>query len=77
MSNTQLSAIRSDLLERFSHLSVSASSFNTLQQSVVEGMALELSHYNWIGFYMLDPDDPETLVLVPSWAILRRMFASP
>jgi L-methionine (R)-S-oxide reductase len=65
MSDTQLSAIRSALLERFRLLSSSASSFNALQQGVVETLALELPHYSWTGFYMLDPDDPETLVLGP------------
>ncbi len=65
MSNTQLSSIRSVLLERFRDLAVSANTFNALQQGIVEGMALELPHYNWTGFYMLDPDDPETLVLGP------------
>jgi L-methionine (R)-S-oxide reductase len=65
MSDTQLSTIRSVLLERFSHLASSASSLNDLQQSVVEAMALELPHCSWTGFYMLDRDDPETLVLGP------------
>jgi len=26
-------------------------------------MAANLPHYSWTGFYMLDPDDPDTLVL--------------
>jgi L-methionine (R)-S-oxide reductase len=65
MSDTQLSTIRSVLLERFSHLALAASSFNALQHGIVEAMALELSHYSWTGFYMLDRDDPETLVLGP------------
>ena len=28
-------------------------------------MARELPHYSWTGFYMLDRNDPETLVLGP------------
>jgi L-methionine (R)-S-oxide reductase len=28
-------------------------------------MARELLHYSWTGFYMLDPNDPEMLVLGP------------
>jgi GAF domain-containing protein len=32
---------------------------------MVEAMARSLSHYNWTGFYMLAPDDPDTLVLGP------------
>jgi GAF domain-containing protein len=34
-----------------------------LQEGIVEAMARELPHYSWTGFYMLDPNDPETLVL--------------
>lgn len=65
MPDKQLSTIHSMLLSRFTDLAASALSFNALQQHVVEAMALELPHYSWTGFYMLDPDDPETLVLGP------------
>jgi L-methionine (R)-S-oxide reductase len=65
MADIQLSTIRSALLGRFRDLALSATSFDVLQQGVVEGLALELPHYSWTGFYMLDPDDPETLVLGP------------
>ena len=33
------------------------------RQAIVEAIAKELPHYNWTGFYWLDPDDAETLVL--------------
>jgi L-methionine (R)-S-oxide reductase len=65
MPNTQLSTIRSVLLERLSQLALSAPSFMALQEGIVEAMARELPHYSWTGFYMLDPNDPETLVLGP------------
>jgi L-methionine (R)-S-oxide reductase len=65
MSNTQLSTIRSVLLERLGPLALSATSFKALQEGIVEAMARELPHYSWTGFYMLDPNDPETLVLGP------------
>ena len=35
-----------------------------LQQFVVERVA-GLEHYDWVGFYMLDTEAPETLVLGP------------
>ena len=65
MPNTHLSTIRSVLLERLSQLALSATSFKALQEGVVEAMARELPHYSWTGFYMLDRNDPETLVLGP------------
>ena len=36
-----------------------------LQQGIVTAIAQRLPYYNWTGFYMLDPHDPETLVLGP------------
>lgn len=36
-----------------------------LQRFIVEIIPQRLPHYNWTGFYMLDPADPATLVLGP------------
>ena len=55
----------SALLQRLRHLASTASSLRELQTGFVEAMAASLPHYSWTGFYMLDPDDPETLVLGP------------
>ena len=65
MPNAELSPLRSKLLGRFSQIASSASSLSALQQSIVESLSAELSHYSWTGFYMLDPNDSETLVLGP------------
>ncbi|QHN04311.1 GAF domain-containing protein [Granulicella sp. WH15] len=43
----------------------SANDLASLQNFIVEIIPQRLSYYNWTGFYMLDPDDPETLVLGP------------
>ena len=51
------------LLSRFRDLSAAAPSLDALQKSIVEAIAKELPHYNWTGFYMLDPGDPQTLLL--------------
>ncbi len=42
-----------------------ASGLEALQNFIVEIIPEHLPYYNWTGFYMLDPDDPETLVLGP------------
>lgn len=47
------------------HLASVASSLESLQQNIVEAIARRLPNYNWTGFYMLDPGDPQTLVLGP------------
>ncbi|ADW69217.1 GAF domain-containing protein [Granulicella tundricola] len=59
------SSIHSLLLKQFSELATSVTSFYALQQGIVEGQSSALPHYSWTGFYMLNPDDPETLVLGP------------
>jgi L-methionine (R)-S-oxide reductase len=55
----------SALLDQFRHLAATAPSLKSLQQTIVETAAAHLPHYSWTGFYMLDPDDPETLVVGP------------
>ncbi len=49
-------------VERFA---VTAPNLASLQEFSVHLIAERLPHYNWVGFYMLDPDDPGTLVLGP------------
>jgi GAF domain-containing protein len=51
------------LLSRIRELSATATSLDALEKSIVEAIAAEFPHYNWTGFYMLDPADPHTLVL--------------
>jgi GAF domain-containing protein len=51
------------LLSRFRALSLTAPSLETLQTGIVAAIASELPHYNWTGFYMLDPADSQTLLL--------------
>jgi L-methionine (R)-S-oxide reductase len=61
MSDSETSA----LLDQFRHLATTSPSLKSLQQQIVEAAAKRLPHYSWTGFYMLDPDDPETLVVGP------------
>ena len=49
-------------IHAFAH---SAKDLQSLQQFTVSLIAESLPHYNWVGFYMLDPNDPNTLVLGP------------
>jgi GAF domain-containing protein len=53
-----------DLLHaHFRELAAAASSLKALESSIVEAVAEQLPHYNWTGFYWLDPGDAKTLVL--------------
>jgi GAF domain-containing protein len=51
------------LLSSIRELATTAPSLDALQKAIVAAIAAEFPHYNWTGFYMLDPADPQTLVL--------------
>jgi GAF domain-containing protein len=55
----------SQILSEVRTFAKSASDLASLQTFLVEIIPQRLSYYNWTGFYMLDPDDPEILVLGP------------
>src|ERR1700761_2572166 len=65
MSTSGLTTEMLGLLSDFRQLAATAPSLEPLQQSIVKAIAQRLPYYNWTGFYMLDPHDPETLVLGP------------
>jgi GAF domain-containing protein len=51
------------LLSRLRELAAAAPSLDALQKAIVAAIASEFPHYNWAGFYMLDPGDPQMLLL--------------
>jgi L-methionine (R)-S-oxide reductase len=51
------------LLSRIRELAAVAPSLDALETSIVEAIAHEFPHYNWTGFYMLDPSDSQMLLL--------------
>jgi L-methionine (R)-S-oxide reductase len=65
MSTSGLTTEMLDLLSDIRQLAATALTLEPLQQGIVTAIAQRLPYYNWTGFYMLDPHDPETLVLGP------------
>jgi L-methionine (R)-S-oxide reductase len=57
--------IFSEILAQISEFSGAAADLRALQEFSVEIMAGRLPRYNWVGFYMRDGEDAETLVLGP------------
>lgn len=55
----------SRILSEVSTFAEAAGDLTALQDFIVEIISSRLPYYNWTGFYMLDPDDAETLVLGP------------
>jgi L-methionine (R)-S-oxide reductase len=61
MTNPAFDAIVSEI-RRFAG---TAKDFTSLQEFCVSVIAERLSYYHWVGFYMLDPNDENVLVLGP------------
>jgi L-methionine (R)-S-oxide reductase len=53
------------ILGSIEHFSASSTDALALQRFTVDLIAEKLPYYNWVGFYMLDPNDADTLVLGP------------
>ena len=56
---------RNARLGEFRTLQAHAISLQRLQRSIVESLARSFAHFSWVGFYMLDPNDDQMLVVGP------------
>jgi L-methionine (R)-S-oxide reductase len=65
MADAQPTFEMNDLLVEMRGMASAAPSLRSLQDCIVRAIAEKLPRYNWTGFYMLDPLEPETLVLGP------------
>lgn len=54
-----------DVLRDLKSAARSAPTVHVLMATVCHTLAQRLPNYNWVGFYMLDSQDPNTLVLGP------------
>jgi len=54
-----------ELLQEFQEFSLSAANAERLMQHICDRLHETKSRYNWIGFYLLDKNDPTVLVVAP------------
>src|SRR6202000_1263786 len=54
-----------DIVSEIRRFAERAEDLTSLQEFCVDITAARLPSYNWVGFYMLDPDDENMLVLGP------------
>jgi L-methionine (R)-S-oxide reductase len=54
-----------EILSEMERSSATSNDVLTLQEFTVRLIATRLPYYNWVGFYMLDPNDANVLVLGP------------
>jgi L-methionine (R)-S-oxide reductase len=65
MPGLSLSPSMTALLSEIRRAASSASTLESLEQTVVEVLSRDIAQYSWTGFYMLDPEDAGTLLLGP------------
>jgi L-methionine (R)-S-oxide reductase len=54
-----------EIVAAIEDFAAAASGVESVQAFSVKLIAKRLPHYNWVGFYMLDPQDSDVLVLGP------------
>jgi L-methionine (R)-S-oxide reductase len=54
-----------DLLQEFQELVISARSPEPLMQRISDRLHQQVPRYNWVGFYLVDRNDPGMLVVGP------------
>lgn len=54
-----------EIVAEIRRFAAAARDLTSLQEFIVDRIAQRLPDYNWVGFYMLDPNDENTLVLGP------------
>ncbi len=54
-----------EIISEIQYFAENAKALRALQEFSVNRIAERLPYYNWVGFYMLDPEDAATLVLGP------------
>lgn len=64
-ADDQRGIVQKDLLAHFVRLAEAAPSTEDLLEGMVRAIFQQLANHNWVGFYMLDPEDAGTLVLGP------------
>ena len=60
-----MNATQSKLLEEFAAFAKIAPSPDALMRHVADELHEKMTRYNWVGFYLIDPVDPNYLVVGP------------
>jgi L-methionine (R)-S-oxide reductase len=60
-----MNATQSKLLEELSAYAATAPTIEALMRRVVDDLHEKMTRYNWVGFYLIDPADPNYLVVGP------------
>lgn len=54
-----------ELLQEFQKFAVTAPTARSVMERIAQRLHEEMTRYNWVGFYLVDPADSDVLVLGP------------
>jgi L-methionine (R)-S-oxide reductase len=60
-----MTAVHEELLGKFQDFSKTALTATSLMEQVSQRLHEKFTRYNWVGFYLVDADDPNVLVVGP------------
>lgn len=60
-----MTAVHEELLREFQDFSKTALTATSLMERVSQRLHEKLTRYNWVGFYLVDTEDPNILVVGP------------
>jgi GAF domain-containing protein len=60
-----MTSTQSQLLEQFKSYATTAPNIESLMKHVVDELHEKMTRYNWVGFYLIDPADPNYLIVGP------------
>jgi len=60
-----MTPVHEELLQEFQNFAKTASSAQSLMERMAQRLHENMTRYNWVGFYLVDPADPGILVVGP------------
>jgi GAF domain-containing protein len=54
-----------ELLQEFRNFAIIAPTINSVMERIAQRLHEKMTRYNWVGFYRIDPADPNILVVGP------------
>jgi L-methionine (R)-S-oxide reductase len=60
-----MTAVHEELLREFQDFSKTSSAATSLMERISQRLHEKLTRYNWVGFYLVDTEDPNILVIGP------------
>jgi L-methionine (R)-S-oxide reductase len=60
-----MNSTQSRLLEEFADFAKAAPSVENLMRHIADELHEKMTRYNWVGFYVIDPADPNYLIVGP------------